>query len=166
MDDEHPSGSSGFGRLLREYRLSVGLSQEALAERARMSSHGVSALERGYRRSPHRDTLALLARALDLDDEQRGALELAAARPGAFVAAAKAPNRTAIRKTRRSRRCPAYRSRGRPSSGGKPSCTRSARWYAIIAWLPSPVPAASARRKLHSKWEALSTRGVRSRSLP
>ena len=81
MDDEHPSGSSGFGRLLREYRLSVGLSQEALAERARMSSHGVSALERGYRRSPHRDTLALLARALDLDDEQRGALELAAARP-------------------------------------------------------------------------------------
>jgi predicted ATPase/transcriptional regulator with XRE-family HTH domain len=81
MDDEHPSGSSGFGRLLREYRLSVGLSQEALAERARMSSHGVSALERGYRRSPHRDTLALLAKALDLDDEQRSALELAAVRP-------------------------------------------------------------------------------------
>ena len=81
MDDEHPSGSSGFGRLLREYRLSAGLSQEALAERARMSSHGVSALERGYRRSPHRDTLALLAEALDLNDEQRGAFELAIVRP-------------------------------------------------------------------------------------
>jgi len=45
-----------------------------------MSSHGVSALERGYRRTPQRETLALLADALALSDEQRRAFEAAAAR--------------------------------------------------------------------------------------
>ncbi|HEY2476007.1 MAG TPA: tetratricopeptide repeat protein [Candidatus Cybelea sp.] len=80
MEDERPSSSSRFGTLLREYRLAAGLSQEALAERARMSTHGVSALERGYRRSPQRDTLALLAEALELGDAQLAALKSAAAR--------------------------------------------------------------------------------------
>ena len=50
-----------FGVLLRRYRLAAGLSQEALAERARMSTNGISALERGYRRTPQRETLTLLA---------------------------------------------------------------------------------------------------------
>jgi predicted ATPase/DNA-binding XRE family transcriptional regulator len=74
------SGSSEFGALLREYRLNAGLSQEALAERARMSTNGVSALERGYRRTPQRETLVLLASALTLDEEQRREFESAAAR--------------------------------------------------------------------------------------
>jgi len=65
---------------LRSYRLAAGLSQEALAERAGMSSHGISALERGYRRTPQRGTLALLAGALALSDAQRRELEVAAAR--------------------------------------------------------------------------------------
>ena len=73
-------GSSDFGTLLRHYRLAAGLSQEALAERARMSTQGISALERGYRRTPQRETLALLAGALALDDEQREEFEAAAAR--------------------------------------------------------------------------------------
>src|SRR6202034_232201 len=76
------SGSSDFGKLLRHHRLAAGLSQEALAERARMSSDGISALERGHRRTPQRETVALLAGALALDDEQRHALEAAAARKG------------------------------------------------------------------------------------
>jgi predicted ATPase/DNA-binding XRE family transcriptional regulator len=80
MDDEPASSSAGFGALLRHHRLAAGLSQEALAERARMSSHGISALERGYRRTPQRETLALLAEALQLDDERRRAFELAATR--------------------------------------------------------------------------------------
>ncbi|HLY02015.1 MAG TPA: helix-turn-helix domain-containing protein [Candidatus Cybelea sp.] len=81
MEDEgRTSGSSDFGKLLRHHRLAAGLSQEALAERARMSSDGISALERGHRRTPQRETLALLAGALALDDEQRRALEAAAAR--------------------------------------------------------------------------------------
>ncbi len=70
-----------FGTLLRRYRLAAGLTQEALAERAGVSLDGISALERGYRRSPQRDTLALLAGALALSDEQGRAFEAAAVRP-------------------------------------------------------------------------------------
>jgi predicted ATPase/DNA-binding XRE family transcriptional regulator len=73
-------GSPDFGMLLRHYRVAAGLSQEALAERAHMSSHGVSALERGYRRTPQRETLALLADALALSEEQQRAFETAAGR--------------------------------------------------------------------------------------
>ena len=43
---------SAFGALLRRHRLGAGLSQELLAERARMSVYGISALERGERRHP------------------------------------------------------------------------------------------------------------------
>ncbi|MGB6521272.1 MAG: helix-turn-helix domain-containing protein, partial [Candidatus Cybelea sp.] len=81
-DEGRVSGPSEFGVLLRNYRLAAGLSQEGLAERARMSSHGVSALERGYRRTPQRETLALLSSALALDDDQRRSLEVAATRVG------------------------------------------------------------------------------------
>jgi predicted ATPase/transcriptional regulator with XRE-family HTH domain len=66
--------------LLRQYRLAAGLSQEALAERARISTQGISALERGYRRTPQRETLSLLVGALALSDEQREEFEAAAAR--------------------------------------------------------------------------------------
>ena len=48
-----------------------------------MSTEGISALERGYRRSPQRETLELLAGALALDAERRRAFEEAAARSGA-----------------------------------------------------------------------------------
>lgn len=70
-----------FGRVLRELRVAAGLSQEALAERASMSVNGISALERGTNRAPHRDTLALLIQALQLDSEQAEALTRAAVRP-------------------------------------------------------------------------------------
>jgi predicted ATPase/transcriptional regulator with XRE-family HTH domain len=73
------ASSPDFGTLLRRYRLAVELSQEALAERARMSTNGVGALERGYRRTPQRETLALLVSALALNDEQRMEFEAAAA---------------------------------------------------------------------------------------
>lgn len=80
-----------FGALLRRYRLAAGLSQEALAERARLSPYGISALERGYRRTPQRETLELLVGALALNGEHRRAFETAAraasarARDGAAV---------------------------------------------------------------------------------
>lgn len=70
-----------FGRILRELRIAAGLSQEALAERASMSVNGISALERGSNRTPQRETLALLVRALELSPEQAEALTHAAARP-------------------------------------------------------------------------------------
>lgn len=69
-----------FGTLLRDFRLAAGLSQETLAERAGMSAGGISFLERGVRRAPYRDTVALLAAGLDLSPENRRLLEAAAAR--------------------------------------------------------------------------------------
>ena len=72
--------SESFGDLLRDFRLAAGLSQEALAERAKMSLGGVSVLERGARRSPHRDTIAHLASGLCLSSEDRERLEAAAER--------------------------------------------------------------------------------------
>jgi transcriptional regulator with XRE-family HTH domain len=66
-----------FGTLLRRYRIAAGLSQDALAERARMSSDGISALERGHRRTPQREIIALLADALALNPEQYREFEAA-----------------------------------------------------------------------------------------
>ena len=81
MEDEARAlGSSDFGMLLRQYRIAAGLSQEALAERARMSVNGIGALERGDRRTPQRETLALLAGALSLDEAQREEFQVAAGR--------------------------------------------------------------------------------------
>jgi len=82
MEDEgRELKTADFGTLLRRYRLAAGLTQEALAERARISLNGISALERGYRRWPQRGTLALLAGALALSNDQRQAFEAAAAQP-------------------------------------------------------------------------------------
>jgi predicted ATPase/transcriptional regulator with XRE-family HTH domain len=75
------SGRPAFGVLLRQLRLKADLSQEALAERARMSVVTVGALERGVRRAPHRETIALLAAALELGPQDRATLESAADRP-------------------------------------------------------------------------------------
>jgi predicted ATPase/transcriptional regulator with XRE-family HTH domain len=70
-----------FGLLLRRYRIAAGLSQERLAEAARISTEAVSALERGTRKAPQRQTLALLIDALALGAGDREALTLAAVRP-------------------------------------------------------------------------------------
>jgi predicted ATPase/DNA-binding XRE family transcriptional regulator len=74
-----------FGSVLHRFRLDAALTQEDLAERAGISVEAVSALERGVRRSPRRDTVRRLADALHLDD---------GARDG-FLAAARAPRQEA-----------------------------------------------------------------------
>ncbi len=51
----------GFGSLLRALREAGGLSQEELAARAGLSSHAVSALERGARTRPYPHTIRSLA---------------------------------------------------------------------------------------------------------
>src|SRR5215204_499749 len=66
----HPSGNrltgvaamteSDFGGLLRRYRVAAGLTQEQLAERAGVSTRGISDLERGAHGLPRKDTLQLL----------------------------------------------------------------------------------------------------------
>jgi predicted ATPase/DNA-binding XRE family transcriptional regulator len=83
-----------FGELLRRYRAAIGLTQEELAERARLSANGISHLERGIRRSPHLDTVRLLAEALDLAPQDRAAFETAARRQSQ-ASPALAPSRTA-----------------------------------------------------------------------
>jgi predicted ATPase/class 3 adenylate cyclase/Tfp pilus assembly protein PilF/DNA-binding XRE family transcriptional regulator len=77
MDGERPLS---FGELLRRYRLAAGLSQEALAERARLSAQAVSALERGVKQTPYRETVRLLTRALGLPAEEAERLEAAVPR--------------------------------------------------------------------------------------
>ncbi len=78
-----------FAALLKHYRISAGLTQEALAERAGLSTRAISDLERGVNRAPRMDTLRLLLDALGLRDQQRSALE-SAARP--LVPAPEAPD--------------------------------------------------------------------------
>ena len=69
-----------FGELLRRYRLAAYLTQETLAERAHLSVRAISDLERGIKRTPHNDTLDLLARALALPAQERAAFKAAARR--------------------------------------------------------------------------------------
>src|SRR5947209_13241498 len=71
-----------FGALLRRYRLARGLTQEALAERAELSVRTVSDLERGVNLTPRKDTLPLLATALELLASESSRLEAAARRMG------------------------------------------------------------------------------------
>ena len=73
------STRSAFGPVLRRYRIVAELSQEDLAERARIGVATVSALERGTRRAPHRDTVLRLAEALRLSADDRSELMAAAA---------------------------------------------------------------------------------------
>lgn len=65
-----------FGALLRRYRVDVGLTQAALAERAGVSIRAVQHLEAG-RGQPYPDTARRLADALQLDDAAREALHAA-----------------------------------------------------------------------------------------
>jgi predicted ATPase/DNA-binding XRE family transcriptional regulator len=80
VDGRGVIGTSAFGILLRRYRVAAGLSQEGLAERARMSPEGVGSLERGIRRTPQRRTLELLAQALGLNADEEREFEAAASR--------------------------------------------------------------------------------------
>jgi predicted ATPase/DNA-binding XRE family transcriptional regulator len=76
-----------FGSLLRSLRIEAKLSQETLAERARVSVAAVSALERGVRSAPQRQTLDLLIEALGLEGAELSS----------FVAAAIASTKLRVR---------------------------------------------------------------------
>ena len=65
---ESSQASDSFGGLLRQHRLALGLTQDALAERAGLSAHGVQKLERGATQ-PYRDTAERLSRALQLTEQ-------------------------------------------------------------------------------------------------
>jgi predicted ATPase len=85
-----------FAELLRRLRRAAGLTQEELAGRARLGTRSVSDLERGISTTPRRDTVDLLARALQLDERSRAAFE-AAARRGRFPTEERAGSAPALR---------------------------------------------------------------------
>ncbi len=70
--------SATFGAVLRQLRVEAGLTQEELAEAARLSPRSVSDLERGIHLTARKDTARLLADALGLAGPARTAFEAAA----------------------------------------------------------------------------------------
>ena len=62
MSDQQTS----FGILLKRYRIAAGLTQEALAARAGLSSRTIADLERGINRLPRHDTFELIMTALNV----------------------------------------------------------------------------------------------------
>jgi tetratricopeptide (TPR) repeat protein len=94
---EGGSGSS-FGDLLKRLRLDAGLTQEELAERAKMSVKGISSLERGVNRAPRKDSLRLLARALGHMPGDQAALSEAAHRTRKFAGAIATVAETALQR--------------------------------------------------------------------
>ena len=71
-------GELDFSGLLRRLRSEARLTQEELAEAARVSGRAVSDLERGINRTARKDTALLLAGALGLDGPARELFVLAA----------------------------------------------------------------------------------------
>ena len=69
-----PKQESTFGMRLRRFREAAGLTQEELAERARLTRNAISALERGERKRPYPHTVRSLADALGLSEDERATL--------------------------------------------------------------------------------------------
>ena len=65
---------SGFGGLLKDYRVAAGLSQNALAKRVGVNPAYVNRLESGERRPSQRHYVLDLARELKLNEEQTNRL--------------------------------------------------------------------------------------------
>src|SRR5829696_506301 len=84
-------GRGSFGALLRGYRMAAGLTQEALADRSRLSARGIADLERGVRRFPRFHTMRCLAEALELAPEDRVSFLAAGQRPPSSDAPEPAP---------------------------------------------------------------------------
>src|SRR5580704_3087143 len=72
--DMQAAGRPHFGALLRQFRLDAGMTQQDLAERAKLSVEAISLLERGARTRPRRETVILLGLALSLPPEHQALL--------------------------------------------------------------------------------------------
>jgi predicted ATPase/DNA-binding XRE family transcriptional regulator len=64
------TGVAAFGLLLKQHRRDAWLTQEELADRSGLSVRTIRGLERGEGHSPRPDTVDLLARALNLSEEE------------------------------------------------------------------------------------------------
>ena len=70
--------ADSFGELLRRFRVAASLTQEALAERCRISPATIAAIEQGRRKAPRLSTVRLIAEALELPPADREVLAKAA----------------------------------------------------------------------------------------
>jgi predicted ATPase/transcriptional regulator with XRE-family HTH domain len=70
--------AGSFGELLRRFRVAASLTQEALAERCRLSPATIAAIEQGRRKTPRLSTVALIVEALELPAADRELLARAA----------------------------------------------------------------------------------------
>ena len=70
--------AESFGDLLRRFRVAASLTQEALADRCRISPATVAAIEQGRRKAPRLSTVRLIAEALELPAADRELLARAA----------------------------------------------------------------------------------------
>jgi predicted ATPase/DNA-binding XRE family transcriptional regulator len=70
--------ADSFGELLRRFRVAASLTQEALADRCRISPATVAAIEQGRRKAPRLSTVRLIADALELSAADREMLARAA----------------------------------------------------------------------------------------
>nr|WP_311722984.1 helix-turn-helix transcriptional regulator [Streptomyces sp. DSM 41529] len=85
--------SPQFGDVLREYRISCGMTQQELADFSTLSVRAIRDLERGKVARPRKETLRLLVNALDLpaDDRERFESLLVSARGNRFGSATANP---------------------------------------------------------------------------
>src|SRR5579862_7885084 len=72
------SAQASFGELLSRHRRAANLTREDLAEKARIHSRTIAGLELRKTHKPHRDTVRLLADALELTGTAREEFEAAA----------------------------------------------------------------------------------------
>lgn len=87
-DDPRALPPPTFADLLRRYRHAAGVTQEELAAATTLSAPAISNLERGVNQRPQRETVRLLAEALDLSPEDHALFAVAARgtrRPPALV---------------------------------------------------------------------------------
>ena len=70
--------SEPFGELLRRYRIAASLTQEALAQRCRLSPATIAAIEQGRRNAPRLSTVRMISEALGLSPADRAELAQAA----------------------------------------------------------------------------------------
>jgi predicted ATPase/DNA-binding XRE family transcriptional regulator len=80
--------AESFAQLLRRFRVAASLTQEALAERCRLSPAAIAAIEQGRRKAPRLSTVRLIAEALELSPADLETLARAAADRGADGSAA------------------------------------------------------------------------------
>ena len=96
LENDKPKSAAAtarFAELLRQFRLALGLSQEELAERARLSVNAVGLLERGARNVPRRATVDALANALELENAKREEFEASVRRARTMEASDAEPAR-------------------------------------------------------------------------